>query len=82
MHVLDFEPIWQHPNYQISTIFPAVLALSELHECNGREVVKGIKMMGWLREESKQKDIKNVEFHSPGLVGALGSAVTASHLLN
>ena len=85
MHVLDFEPMWQPANHQVSTTLPAVLAISELRGCNGREgltaMVKGIELMGWIREASQQSDIKTVRFHPPGLVGPLGSAVAASHLL-
>ena len=85
MHVLDFEPMWQPANHQVSTTLPAVLAISELRDANGREgltaMVKGIEIMGWIREASRQRDIKTVRFHPPGLVGPLGSAVAASHLL-
>ena len=86
MHVLDFEPMWQPANHQVSTTLPAVLAISELRGSNGREgltaMIKGIEIMGWVREASRQSDIKTVRFHPPGLVGPLGSAVAASHLLN
>ena len=86
MHVLDFEPMWQPANHQVSTTLPAVLAISEMRGSNGREgltaMIKGIEIMGWVREASRQSDIKTVRFHPPGLVGPLGSAVAASHLLN
>ena len=86
MHVLDFEPMWQPANHQVSTTLPAVLAISEMRSSNGREgltaMIKGIEIMGWVREASRQSDIKTVRFHPPGLVGPLGSAVAASHLLN
>ena len=86
MHVLDFEPMWQPANHQVSTTLPAVLAISEMRGSNGREgltaMIKGIEIMGWVREASRQSDIKTVRFHPPGLVGPLGSTVAASHLLN
>ena len=86
MHVLDFEPMWQPANHQVSTTLPAVLAISEIRGSNGQEgltaMIKGIEIMGWVREASRQSDIKTVRFHPPGLVGPLGSAVAASHLLN
>ena len=86
MHVLDFEPMWQPANHQVSTTLPAVLAISEMRGSNGQEgmtaMIKGIEIMGWVREASRQSDIKTVRFHPPGLVGPLGSAVAASHLLN
>ena len=85
MHVLDFEPMWQPANHQVSTTLPAVLAIAELRGSNGREcltaMVKGIELMGWIRQASNQSDIKTVRFHPPGLAGPLGATVSASHLL-
>ena len=85
MHVLDFEPMWQPANHQVSTTLPAVLALAEQRQSNGRDcltaMVKGIEIMGWVREASHQDDIKTVRFHPPGLVGPLGAAVASSHII-
>ena len=85
MHVLDFEPMWQPANHQVSTTLPAVLALAEQRQSNGRDcltaMVKGIEIMGWIREASHQDDIKTVRFHPPGLVGPLGAAVASSHII-
>ncbi len=85
MHVLDFEPMWSPANHQVSTSLPAVLALAEYRGLSGREaataLVKGIEMMGWLREASRQIDIKIIRFHPPGMVGPMGAAVAAGHLL-
>ena len=85
MHVLDFEAMWQPANHQVSTSVPAVLALAEARGLPGREalaaMVKGIEMMGWIRAASGQHDIKHVRYHPPGLVGPMGAAVAAGHLL-
>ena len=85
MHVLDFEPMWSPANHQVSTSLPGVLALAEYKTKPGREIaaafVKGIEMMGWMREASAQFDPKMIRFHPPGLVGPLGSAVAAGHML-
>ena len=85
MHVLDFEPMWQPANHQVSTTLPAVLALAEQRQSNGRDcltaMVKGIEIMGWVREASHQDDIKTVRFHPPGLVGPLGAAIASSHMI-
>ncbi|MCP5150447.1 MAG: MmgE/PrpD family protein [Ectothiorhodospiraceae bacterium] len=85
MHVLDFEPMWSPANHQLSTQLPAALALAEHHGGDGRDVatamVKGIELMGWLREASGQYDATVVRFHPPGQVGPLGAAVTAAHML-
>ena len=85
MHVLDFEPMWSPANHQVSTTLPALLALAEATGADGREIltgmVKGIELMGWIRAASGQDDIKFVNFHPPGLVGPLGSAVASAHIL-
>jgi len=85
MHVLDFEPMWSPANHQVSTSLPAVLALAEHRGMSGRDaataLVKGIEMMGWLREASRQIDIKVIRFHPPGMVGPVGAAVAAGHML-
>jgi aconitate decarboxylase len=85
MHVLDFEPMWSPANHQVSTSLPAVLALAEHKGGNGKDIaaalVKGIEMMGWLREASQQFVAKAMRFHPPGLVGPLGAAVAAGHML-
>ena len=85
MHVLDFEPMWQPANHQVSTTLPAILALAEQRQSNGRDcltaMVKGIEIMGWIREASHQDDIKTVRFHPPGLVGPLGAAIASSHMI-
>jgi aconitate decarboxylase len=85
MHVLDFEPMWHPANHQVSTTLPAVLALAEALECNGRQalvaMIKGIEMQGWIRQASGQFEPKVLRFHPPGQVGPMGAAVAAGHLL-
>jgi aconitate decarboxylase len=85
MHVLDFEPMWSPANHQLSTSLPGILALAEYRDLDGREaataLVKGIEMMGWLREGSGQFDARAIRFHPPGLVGPMGSAVAAGHMM-
>ena len=85
MHVLDFEPMWSPANHQLSTQLPAVLALAESRDADGLNVatamIKGIEVMGWLREASKSTHISALRFHPPGLVGPFGAAVAASHML-
>lgn len=85
MHVLDFEPMWQPANHQVSTSLPAVLALVEQRGLPGREglaaMVKGIELMGWIRQASRQYDVKSQRFHPPGLAGPMGATVAAGHLI-
>ncbi len=85
MHVLDFEPMWSPATHALSTTLPVALALGEARGATGREVltalVKGIEIQGWLREASGQFTPDVLQFHPPGLVGPMGAAVAAGHLL-
>jgi aconitate decarboxylase len=85
MHVLDFEPMWSPANHALSTTLPAVLALAETTTASGAELVtalvKGIELQGWLRQASRQWEAGELLFHPPGVVGPLGAAVAAGHLL-
>lgn len=85
MHVLDFEPMWNPANHQLSTTLPAALALAEWRGGDGREIltalVKGIEMQGWVRQASHQFEARQARFHPPGQVGPMGGAVAASHML-
>ena len=85
MHVLDFEPMWTPSNHALSTTLPAILALAELHPVTGRDIiaalVKGIEIQGWIRHAGHLYDTGSVHFHPPGLVGPMGSAVAAGHIL-
>ncbi len=85
MHVLDFEPMWSPANHALSTTLPAVLALAECHGSSGQEMitalVKGIEIQGWLREAGHAATLTEELFHPPGVVGPIGSAVAAGHIL-
>ncbi|MEL0107549.1 MAG: MmgE/PrpD family protein [Rhodospirillaceae bacterium] len=85
MHVLDYEAMWMPVNHQLSTCLPAILALAEHKRLPGREIaaafVKGIEMMGRIRQASKQFDTRIHFFHFPAATGPMGSAVAAAHLL-
>jgi aconitate decarboxylase len=85
MHVLDFEPMWSPANHAVSTTLPAVLAIAESRQIGGREIltalVKGVEVQGWLREAGHAAALSGEIFHPPGVVGPIGSAVAAGHLL-
>ncbi|MEM7254489.1 MAG: MmgE/PrpD family protein [Pseudomonadota bacterium] len=85
MHVLDFEPMWSPATHALSPTLPVALALGEHLNADGREIaaalIKGIEVQGWLRVASNQFEPRELRFHPPGLVGPLGAAVTAGHLL-
>jgi 2-methylcitrate dehydratase PrpD len=85
MHVLDYEPMWNPPNHATSTTLPAVLALAEIVPASGAEIVtaliKGVEAQGRLRVASLQYAPKDVVFHPPGVVGVIGSAISAAHML-
>jgi 2-methylcitrate dehydratase PrpD len=85
MHVLDFEPMWTPSNHALSTTLPAILALAGTRPISGRDLitalVKGIEIQGWIRHAGHLYDTGSVHFHPPGLVGPMGSAVAAGHVL-
>jgi 2-methylcitrate dehydratase PrpD len=85
MHVLDFEPMWTPSNHALSTTLPAILALADTRDITGRDViaalVKGIELQGWIRHAGRVYEHGGVKFHPPALVGPMGSAVAAGHVL-
>jgi aconitate decarboxylase len=85
MHVLDFEPMWSPANHALSTTLPAALALAEQRGASGlallTALVKGCEAQGLLREASGQYEPRLLTFHPPGVVGPIGAAVAAGHLL-
>lgn len=85
MHALDFEPMWKPSNHALSTTLPAVLAVAEAQGNSGLDVVcaliKGIEIQGWIRQACGKVEASELVFHQPGMVGPIGSAVAASHLL-
>jgi 2-methylcitrate dehydratase PrpD len=85
MHVLDFEPMWSPANHALSTTLPAVLALAESRQTGGQEIltalVKGVEIQSWLREAGHAAALTGETFHPPGVVGPIGAAVAAGHIL-
>jgi 2-methylcitrate dehydratase PrpD len=84
MHVLDFEPMSSPPTHAVSPTLPVALALGEMLEASGLEILtacaKGFEMQGRVLLASSH-DRGALPFHTPGVVGVMGSAVAASHLL-
>src|SRR5438105_12891815 len=85
MHVLDFEPIWTPATHALSPALSPVLALAESIGANGRDVlaavIKGVEIQGWIRRACGHVESRDFKFHPPGMVGPIGAAVAASHLL-
>ena len=71
MHVLDFEPMWTPSNHALSTTLPAILALADIRDISGEDVitalVKGIELQGWIRHAGRVYEHGGVKFHPPGL---------------
>jgi aconitate decarboxylase len=84
MHVLDFEPMSSPPTHAVSPTVPVALALAEARGGNGRDVIaacaKGFEIQGRILAAAKPAR-GALPFHSPGVMGPLGSAVAAAHLL-
>lgn len=85
MHVLDFEPMSSPPTHAVSPTVPVALALAEARGANGREIIaacaKGFEIQSRVLFASNPER-GSLPFHTPGVVGTLGSAVTASHILH
>ncbi len=84
MHVLDFEPMSNPPTHAVSPTLPAALALAEARGMDGRAIItacaKGFEMQGRVLLAARPKR-GALPFHTPGVIGLMGSAVAASHLL-
>src|SRR3954469_11520449 len=84
MHVRALGPMSSPPTHAVSPTLPVALALGEMLKATGREIVtacaKGFEMQGRVLLASSH-DRGSLPFHTPGVVGVMGSAVAASHLL-
>ena len=84
MHVLDFEPMSSPPTHAVSPVVPVALALAEARGGDGRAVIaacaKGFEIQGRILAAAKPAR-GALPFHSPGVMGPMGSAVAAAHLL-
>jgi 2-methylcitrate dehydratase PrpD len=84
MHVLDFEPMSNPPTHAVSPTVPAAFALAEARGAGGRDLVtacaKGFEMQGRVLLAADPAR-GSLQFHTPGIIGVMGSAVASSHLL-
>jgi 2-methylcitrate dehydratase PrpD len=84
MHVLDFEPMSSPSTHAVSPTVPVALALAEARGADGKAVIaacaKGFEIQGRILLASSHAR-GALPFHTPGVVGVLGAAVTAAHLL-
>ncbi len=84
MHVLDFEPMSNPPTHAVSPTLPVAFAMGEAHGKSGRDIIaacaKGFEMQGRVLAAARPKR-GSLQFHTPGVVGVMGSAVAAAHLL-
>lgn len=64
---------------------PVVLAAAESRQTAGRKIltalVKEIEDQDWMREAGHAAALSGEIFHPPGVVGPIGSAVAAGHIL-
>ena len=85
MHVLDFEPMSNPPTHAVSPTLPVALALGEALQASGCEVIaacaKGFETQGRVLVASSHGR-GELPFHTPGVVGLMGSTAAASHLLH
>ena len=84
MHVLDFEPMSNPATHAVSPTVPVAMALGEAVRADGRDIIaacaKGFEIQGRILLAGRPAR-GSLPFHTPGVIGVMGSAVTASHLL-
>jgi aconitate decarboxylase len=84
MHVLDFEPMSNPPTHAVSPTVPVAFALAEARHTDGREIIaactKGFEMQGRVLVAADPKR-GSLPFHTPGVIGVMGSTVAAAHML-
>lgn len=84
MHVLDFEPMSNPPTHAVSPTVPAAFALAEARGAGGRDLLtacaKGFEMQGRVLLAADPAR-GSLQFHTPGIIGVMGSAVASAHLL-
>jgi aconitate decarboxylase len=84
MHVLDFEPMSNPATHAVSPTVPVALALAEANGAHGRDVVaacaKGFEMQGRVLLAARPAR-GSLPFHTPGVIGVMGSTVAAAHLI-
>lgn len=84
MHVLDYEPMSNPPTHAVSPTLPVAFALAEVRHTDGREIIaacaKGFEMQGRVLAAADPKR-GSLPFHTPGVIGVMGSTVAAAHLM-
>lgn len=85
VHVLDYEPMSSPSTHAVSPVLPVALAIAEVERLDGRAIItacaKGFEMQHRLLFAAVPPPRDQRCFHPPGVVGVLGSAVAAAHLL-
>ena len=84
MHVLDFEPMSNPPTHAVSPTVPVALALAEANGAHGRDIIaacaKGFEIQGRILLAARPAR-GSLPLHTPGVIGVMGAAAAASHLL-
>ena len=83
MHVLDFEPMWNPANHALSTTLPAILSLAESRIASpaGTSSPRWSRASRWRAGSVPPAITRATRFHPPGMVGPMGAAVAAGHVL-
>ena len=85
VHVLDYEPMSLPSTHAVSPVLPAVIALAETASSSGRDIItacaKGFEMQQRILYCATPTPRAQQRFHQLGMVGVMGSAVAAAHML-
>ena len=84
-HVLDYEPMSSPSTHAVSPVVPVAFALAETERLPGRELIaacaKGIEVQHRILFSASQQARAERRFHPPGVVGVIGAAVAAAHMI-
>lgn len=85
VHVLDYEPMSLPSTHAVSPVLPSVIALAETTVASGRDIItacaKGFEMQQRILYCATPTPRDQQRFHQLGMVGVMGSAVAAAHML-
>jgi len=83
-HALDFDNTWYPLNHPTSPTLPAILAIAEHHNLDGRKIIEAIvaafEVQGRMRLAATGLETGS-GFHKPGTTGQFGAVTAAAKML-
>lgn len=83
-HALDFDNTWYPLNHPTSPTLPAILAIAEHHQLNGKKIIEALvaafEVQGRMRMAATGLETGS-GFHKPGTTGQFGAVTAAAKML-